>query len=238
MENMRILFAEDDPELGPIVAKGLREQTYAVDLAAEGKTAAFLAGINEYDVILLDIMLPARSGLDVCRDLRARGDRTPVLMLTARDAVADRVNGLDAGADDYLTKPFAFTELLARIRALLRRGPQTMPDVIAVEDLVVDTRAQTATRSGRALGLTAKEYALLEYLVRNAGRLVSRADLSAHVWDDNHDPLSNSIEVYVSRLRKKLDGGGVAPLLHTRRGSGYMLAPDPERVPSSVRERP
>jgi two-component system copper resistance phosphate regulon response regulator CusR len=148
-------------------------------------------------------------------------------MLTARDAVADRVAGLDSGADDYLTKPFALAELLARLRALLRRGPALAPGTITVGDLVVDTHAQRATRAGRDLGLTTKEYAMLEYLARHAGRVVGRAELSEHVWDDNHDPLSNVLEVYVARLRKKVDGAGAPPLIATRRGAGYLLqAPD------------
>jgi two-component system copper resistance phosphate regulon response regulator CusR len=170
----------------------------------------------------------------VCRELRARGARTPVLMLTARDAVADRVAGLDSGADDYLTKPFALAELLARLRALLRRGPALAPGTLTVGDLVVDTHAQRATRAGRDLGLTTKEYAMLEYLARHAGRVVGRAELSEHVWDDNHDPLSNVLEVYVARLRKKVDGAGSPPLIATRRGAGYLLQPPAAPAPSAT----
>ncbi len=220
---MRVLVVEDDPSLAALLRKWLGEHAYAVDVAADGERGLYQAAVAEYDVVVLDLGLPGRSGLDVCRELRARGSRVPVLMLTARDAVADRVAGLDSGADDYLTKPFALAELLARLRALLRRGPTLAPGTITVGDLVVDTHAQRATRAGRDLGLTTKEYAVLEYLARHAGRVVGRAELSEHVWDDNHDPLSNVLEVYVARLRKKVDGAGAAPLIATRRGAGYLL---------------
>lgn len=221
---MRILVVEDDPDLAALLRKWLTDHAYAVDVVADGAGALYQTGVSAYDVVILDVGLPGRSGVDVCRELRDRGTRVPVLMLTARDAVADRVAGLDAGADDYLTKPFALAELLARLRALLRRGPELAPGTVTVGDLVVDTHAQRATRAGRDLGLTTKEYAMLEYLARRAGRVVGRAELSEHVWDENHDPLSNVIEVYVARVRKKVDGNGGPPLLHTRRGAGYMLA--------------
>jgi two-component system copper resistance phosphate regulon response regulator CusR len=220
---MRVLVAEDDQSLAGLLRKWLTEHAYAVDIAPDGERALYQASVAEYDVIVLDVGLPGRSGLDVCRELRARRVRAPVLMLTARDGVADRVAGLDSGADDYLTKPFALAELLARLRALLRRGPALAPGIITVGDLVVDTHAQRATRAGRDLGLTTKEYAMLEYLARHAGRVVGRAELSDHVWDDNHDPLSNVLEVYVARVRKKVDGAGGPPLLATRRGAGYVL---------------
>jgi two-component system copper resistance phosphate regulon response regulator CusR len=220
---MRVLVVEDDPSLAALLRKWLVEHAYAVDLAPDGERGLYQAAVSDYDVIVLDVGLPGRSGFDVCRELRARGARTPVLMLTARDAVTDRVAGLDSGADDYLTKPFALAELLARLRALLRRGPALTPGTITVGDLVVDTHAQRATRAGRDLGLTTKEYAMLEYLARHAGRVVGRAELSEHVWDDNHDPLSNVLEVYVARLRKKVDGVGGPPLIATRRGAGYLL---------------
>jgi two-component system copper resistance phosphate regulon response regulator CusR len=222
---MRVLLAEDDPRLGEMLARGLREKAYAVDWVQDGDRAVYLAAVNEYDAAIVDVMMPRRDGLSVCRAVRARGLSFPILVLTARDAVADKVAGLDAGGDDYLTKPFDFEELLARLRALLRRAPRLLPSTITVADLVVDTRAQAARRGARPLPLTPKEYALLEYLARNAGRVVSRADLTAHVWDDNHDPLSNAIEVHVNRLRKKVDPAGAAPLIHTRRGAGYLLAP-------------
>ena len=220
---MRVLIVEDDPRLGNTLAKGLREQAYAVDVVADGERALGLAAVNSYDAIVLDIMLPQRDGLDVCRALRARGSRVPVLMLTARDTVQDKITGLAAGADDYLTKPFAFGELLARLRALLRRGSELLPSVLTVGDLVVDTRSQTAHRQGRAIPLTAKEYALLEFLTRHAGRVLSRAEICAHVWDENHDPWTNTLEVNINRLRRKLDARGAAPLIHTRRGAGYVL---------------
>ena len=224
---MRLLVVEDDPKLAELLSRGLREHAYAVDVATDGKAALYQAAINPYDAIILDVMLPVKSGLEVCRELRARGSRTPVLMLTARDTVLDRVAGLDTGADDYLTKPFAFPELLARLRALLRRAPELLPTTIKVGDLTVDTGAQTATRAGRPLSLTSKEYALLEFLARNAGKVVGRAAISEHVWDENHDPFSNAIEVYVNRLRRKLETDGDPPLIQTRRGAGYVLgAPD------------
>jgi two-component system copper resistance phosphate regulon response regulator CusR len=178
-------------------------------------------------------MLPKRNGFEVAGTLRARGVRTPILMLTARDRVGDKVAGLDAGADDYLTKPFELDELLARLRALLRRGPALAPQLLNVGDLTVDTRSQTATRAGHALSLTTKEYAMLEYLARHAGEVVGRADISAHVWDEHHDPFSNALEVYIGRLRRKVDADGATPLIHTRRGAGYMLADLSTLTPSS-----
>lgn len=220
---MRLLLAEDETQLAQTLAKGLREHAYAVDVAADGAAALYQAAVNDYDAIILDVMMPRKDGLVVCRELRARGNRTPVLMLTARDAVTDRIAGLDAGGDDYLSKPFSFDELLARLRALLRRGRDFVPSTIEVHDLTVETAAQSAHRNGRPLSLTAKEYSLLEFLARNAGRVVSRQAICAHVWDENHDPLSNAIEVYINRLRRKLDTAGEEPLIHTRRGAGYML---------------
>jgi two-component system copper resistance phosphate regulon response regulator CusR len=220
---MRILLVEDDRTFGETLARGLREHSYVVDVAGDGDSSLDQIAVNDYDAIVLDVMLPGMDGLAVCKRLRCEGGHMPVLMLTARDAVSDRIEGLDAGADDYLTKPFDFHELLARLRALLRRRGEVLPAEIEVADLVVDTRRQTARRGGRAIPLTTKEYTFLEYLARNAGRVVSRADISAHVWDSNHDPLSNSLEVYVGRLRRKVDGGAATPLIHTRRGAGYLL---------------
>lgn len=221
---MRLLIAEDDALLAVSLTKGLRESAYAVDVVSDGKVAEVQAATTEYDVLILDVMLPGRTGFDVARHLRARGLSTPILMLTARDTVHDKVEGLDAGADDYLTKPFEFDELLARVRALLRRGEHMLPTTITVADLVVDTGQQLAHRGARRLPLTTREYALLEYLARNAGRVMSRAQICAHVWDDNHDPWSNALDVFVGRLRRKLDAGAARPLIHTRRGAGYMLA--------------
>ncbi len=222
---MRILLAEDDPLLGPTLARGLRERSYAVDLATDGKDAVYRAAVNEYDIIVLDYMIPEIDGLGVAREIRRRGGNTPILILTARDAVADRVAGLDAGADDYLVKPFAFEELLARLRALSRRAATVLPTIISVGDLTLDTRAHRLTKRGREVPLTAKEYALLEFLARNAGAVVSRADITAHVWDDNHDPLSNNLEVFINRVRRRIDDEGAESYIKTRRGSGYVLAP-------------
>ena len=233
---MRILLAEDDRHLRESIARGLREASYAVDDAEDGARAIYLAAVNEYDAIILDIVLPVKDGLDVCREIRRRGMHTPIIMLTARDTVDDRITGLDAGADDYLTKPFDFGELLARLRALVRRRGEVLPAELSVADLVVDTRRHTARRGQRDITLTTKEFALLEHLVRNAGRIVTRAEINAHVWDDNHDPFSNLIDVYVSRLRRKVDGGERVALISTRRGVGYMLsAPAPS--PSSTASR-
>lgn len=220
---MRILLVEDEPNAARMLAKGLREQTYAVDVAADGEAAVYQAGVNDYDLIILDVMLPLKDGFEVCRDLRAGGLAIPILMLTARDAVQDRIAGLDTGADDYLIKPFDFHELLARVRALLRRGQTLRPEVIEIDGLSIDTRARQVRRDNRQIELTAKEYALLEYLARRAGEVVSRSEIAEHVWEENFDPFSNLIEVYVQRLRRKIDEGHALKLLRTRRGEGYML---------------
>jgi two-component system copper resistance phosphate regulon response regulator CusR len=220
---MRILLVEDEPRMANVIAKGLREQSYAVDVAQDGDAGLYQTSINDYDAIILDVLLPQRNGFEVCRELRANGNATPILMLTARAAIDDRLTGFDAGADDYLTKPFSFRELLARLRALLRRDSQLRPEVLEIEDLVIDSASHRVSRAGRDVQLTAKEYALLEYLARRAGHLVSRAELAAHVWDDSFDPFSNTIEVYINRLRKKIDGNHSLKLLHTRRGEGYIL---------------
>jgi two-component system copper resistance phosphate regulon response regulator CusR len=219
---------EDDPRLANLIARGLREQTYAVDVAGNGKDAIVQVALNSYDAIILDVMLPGgMDGFAVVREIRKRGLRTPVMMLTARDAVADRITGLDSGADDYLNKPFDFGELLARLRALLRRPEALQPAVLQVGDLEIDVHSRAVTRAGTAISLTAKEYALLEMLVRHARTVVSRADIVAHVWDENHDPFTNAVEVYINRLRSKIDKAPWPPLLHTRRGAGYMLAETP-----------
>jgi len=220
---MRVLLVEDEPRMANVIAKGLREHSYAVDLAHDGDAGLYQTSINDYDVIVLDVLLPQRDGFQVCRELRRRGNATPVLMLTARAAVDDRLTGFDAGADDYLTKPFSFRELLARIHALLRRDSQLRPDVLEIGDLLIDSASHRVSRANRDVQLTAKEYALLEYLARRAGQLVSRSEIAAHVWDDSFDPFSNTIEVYINRLRKKIDGNHSIKLLQTRRGEGYIL---------------
>jgi DNA-binding response OmpR family regulator len=222
---MRILLVEDEPRMANVIAKGLREQTYAVDVAEDGEAALYQTSINDYDVLVLDVLLPKRDGFEVCRELRARGDATPILMLTARATIDDRITGFDAGADDYLTKPFSFRELLARVRALLRRDAQLRPDLLQLDDLILDSASHRVRRASCEIELTAKEYALLEFLARRAGQLVSRAEIAAHVWDDSFDPFSNTIEVYMNRLRKKIDEKHPVKLLHTRRGEGYILEP-------------
>lgn len=224
---MRILVVEDEPVAAELLAKGLRENAYAVDVAPDGPSALERALINEYDLIVLDVLLPGLDGMEVCRRLRKRSVAIPVIMLTARGGVEERVAGLDAGADDYLPKPFHFPELLARVRALLRRGPVLGPSVQRVGDLSIDTRSRSVERGGRRIELTAKEYTLLAYLTRRQGQVVTRSDISEHVWDEHFDPTSNVIEVYVQRLRRKIDDGHPQQLIHTRRGAGYVLSLPP-----------
>jgi two-component system copper resistance phosphate regulon response regulator CusR len=221
---MRLLLAEDDAALRDTIARGLREQLFVIDVVADGEAALVAALAEPYDVIILDVLLPQRTGRDVCRVLRERGVHTPILLLTALDGPDDTIAGLDAGADDYLTKPFAFGVLVARLRALLRRRGEVLPPTIDVADLQVDTRRREVTRAGRLVPLTAREYTFLAYLARHAGRVVGREELASHVWDDSHDPTANLIDVYVSRIRRKLDGDASQPLLHTRRGQGVLLA--------------
>jgi two-component system copper resistance phosphate regulon response regulator CusR len=225
---VRILLVEDEPNAAQMLAKGLREQTYAVDLAADGEAALHQANVNDYDLIILDVMLPKKDGFEVCRELRAAGSPVPILMLTARDAVEDRIAGLDTGADDYLIKPFDFHELLARVRALLRRSPALRAEEIEIGDLVIDTRTRRVERAGQPIQLTAKEYALLECLARRAGEVVTRAEIAEHVWDESYDPFSNLIEVYVQRLRRKIGEGRQPRLIRTLRGEGYRLAAENE----------
>ena len=221
---MRVLIVEDEPAVADLLERALREAAWAPDRVATVSAALEALAVNDYDLAILDIGLPDISGLDVCRRWRQRGGRTPVLMLTARAGLADRVTGLDAGADDYLAKPFAVEELLARLRALARRPPSSLDVTLRVGDLEMHTARRTVSRDGRAIRLTAREYALLEYLMRNVDRLVSRAQILNHVWDDNFDPVANVVDVLVGRLRRKIDLPGYPPLLHTVRGAGYQLS--------------
>jgi two-component system copper resistance phosphate regulon response regulator CusR len=223
VDELRILLVEDEPNAARLLAKGLREQGYAVDTAEDGEQALYQTSINDYDLVILDIMLPRKDGFEVCREMRAAGSIVPVLMLTARETVDDRIIGLDSGADDYLTKPFSFRELLARTRALLRRGEMLHPETIRIADLEIDMLGRRARRADSNIQLTVKEYALLEYLARNVDRVLSRAEIAEHVWDENFDVFSNLIEVYIQRLRRKIDDGHALKLFHTRRGEGYVL---------------
>lgn len=219
---MRILVVEDDARVASFVRRGLREEHYAVDVARDGEQALFLAQTNDYDLMVLDLLLPKRGGIEVLRTLRAERVTVPILILTAKDEPQDKVAGLDAGADDYLTKPFAFEELLARVRALLRRRGDLMPTLLRADDLALDTVRHRATRAGRELVLTNREYALLEFFLRHADAVVTRTMLAEHVWEHDFDPLSNVIDVHVARLRQKIDDGS-GKLLHTVRGQGYVL---------------
>lgn len=220
---LRILLVEDEASAARMLAKGLREHGYAVDVSGDGEDALYRLSINDYDLVVLDVMLPRKNGLQVCREMRSSGSTLPVLMLTARDAVSDRVAGLDTGADDYLNKPFDFNELLARVRALLRRGPSLQTEIIKIADLIIDNQARRVRRAGRPVELTAKEFSLLDYLARNRDKVVNRTQIAEHVWDENFDVFSNLIEVYIQRLRRKIDDGHNCKLLRTIRGEGYML---------------
>jgi two-component system copper resistance phosphate regulon response regulator CusR len=232
---MRIAFAEDDRQLRAAVSRGLKEAGYTVDQAGTGGQVLDLASAREYDAIVLDVMLPSPDGIAVCKTLRASGNRAPILMLTALDSVDRRIAGLDAGADDYLTKPFDFGELLARLRALVRRHAEPVPPIVTVADLAIDTRRHSVRRGSRAVELTAKEYALLLYLATNAGRVVTRAELLSKVWGDSGNSYTNIIDVYASRLRKKVDDTAEVPLIATVRGAGFMLSAPEEPVADSGR---
>jgi DNA-binding response OmpR family regulator len=220
---MRILVVEDDPDMARFIARGLGEQSYAIDVAGTGEVALEYATTASYDALVLDAMIPPPDGFEVCRRLRAEGVNVGILMLTARDSLADRVEGLDSGADDYLVKPFEFAELLARLRAVLRRRGTRQYPVIEVSDLRLDTRSHRVQRGGVELLLTNKEYGLLEFLAANAGRVVGREEIAEHVWNDEFDPFSNLIEVYIGRLRRIVDRDREPKLIHTIRGSGYIL---------------
>lgn len=220
---MRILIAEDDKKVAHFIEKGLKEERYAVDVCYDGEEAVFLSEINPYDVIILDIMLPKKNGFAVCREIRKNGVLTPVIMLTARSQVQDRVRGLQEGADDYLSKPFAFEELLARVQALLRRSHDYKSKTLKVGDLELDLVSRKVTREGKSISLTGREYALLEYLMRNKGRIVTQTMIIEHVWDMNYEGMSNIVNVYINHLREKIDKDFPITYIHTIRGVGYKI---------------
>jgi heavy metal response regulator len=220
---MRLLLVEDQPKVARFIQRGLEEEHYAVDVTASGEDALALLDVTPYDLVILDIMLPGIDGMQVCRELRRAGHSVPVLMLTARDSLEDKVIGLDTGADDYLTKPFAFPEFLARVRALLRRQEEVKTSQIQVGDLVLDTATHEVTRAGQPIELASKEYAVLEYLMRRAGQVITRTMILEAVWDYDFDPGSNVVDVYIRYLRRKIDDPHPIKLLETIRGSGYRL---------------
>jgi two-component system copper resistance phosphate regulon response regulator CusR len=220
---MRILIAEDDKQVAGFLKKGLKEEQYAVDVCYDGEEALFQAQVNDYDLIILDVMLPKKNGYAVCKEIREEGNLTPILMLTVRDQLEDKVRGLQEGADDYLTKPFAFEELLARIKALLRRTQDYKTKTLKVGDLELDPVSRKVSRAGKSITLTGKEYALLEYLMRNKGRIITQAMIIDHVWDMNYDGLSNVVNVYINHLREKIDKEFSRKYIHTLRGSGYKI---------------
>jgi heavy metal response regulator len=220
---MRILLVEDEKKVADFIKRGLKEEGYSVDVAFDGEEGDFQASNNEYDAIILDLMLPKIDGISLCKKLRADKINAPVLILTARDSVKDKVTGLDSGANDYLTKPFSFDELLARIRALLRKNESAVPARLQIGDLILDLLTHKVSRAGKEIILTNKEYALLEYLMRNPGSIVSRTMISEHVWDIDFDTFTNVIDVYVNYLRNKIDKGAKKKLIHTIRGRGYTI---------------
>lgn len=221
---MRILLVEDDQKAARLLARGLQEEGFAVDVAHSAEDAEAMSP-QPFQLFILDWMLPGKDGNTLCRDLRARGVRTPILMLTARDAVGDRIAGLDTGADDYLTKPFVFDELLARVRALLRRVELAQPAPVAMADLQIDPMSRTVTRAGVRIDVTQKEYAILELLLANAGDVVSRAQLAERIWHADLIAIDNLIDVHMKNLRRKVDAPGLPPLIHTVRGQGFRMAP-------------
>jgi len=220
---MRLLIVEDEPKVARFVERGLREEHYAVDVAANGEAGLDLALVHDYDLVILDVMLPKKDGFEVLEALRAAKRPCKVLMLTARDSVKDRVRGLDGGADDYLVKPFAFAELLARVRALLRRSGGMEVTTLSFADLVLDVKARKVTRAGQPVALSAREFAVLEHLLRHQGEVISRTRLSEQVWDQHFDSMTNVIDVTLYHLREKVDRGFASPLIHTVRGVGYVL---------------
>jgi DNA-binding response OmpR family regulator len=225
---MKVLVIEDDPSISAFLERGLREAGFAVDVAANGIGGEQLARNGGYDVVLLDLMLPQKSGLSVLHSLRAGGQHVPIICLTAKDTVHDRVAGLDAGADDYLVKPFSVAELLARIRAVLRRGLPVANTAMRIRDLKIDPAARTVERAGRRIDLSPKEYAVLEYLARNEGHILTRTMILQHVWDCRYDPQTNVVDVHINRLRRKIDDGYSYPLISTVRGAGYVIREDSE----------
>ena len=221
---MRILVVEDEHRIAQAIKEGLEQETYAVDVACDGEEGYNCASVEEYDLIIMDVTMPKMDGFEVVKKLRTDGKHTPVIMLTAKDQNKDIVNGLDSGADDYLAKPFSFEELLARIRALLRRPKETINSVLKVQDLTVDTNSHKVMREGKQIKLSSKEYALLEYMVRNQGKVLSKNNLIAHVWDFDSDILSNNVEVFITHLRNKIDKPFKGPeLIQTVRGFGYKV---------------
>jgi heavy metal response regulator len=220
---MRVLVVEDNPHMGPYLEQGLREQGFAVDLVTDGDAGLDYAATGVYDLLILDRMLPGRDGLALLRRLRAAAVGTPAIFLTAKGAVSDRVEGLDCGADDYIVKPFSFAELVARIRVVLRRGPELQPAILKIADLVVDPATHAVERAGQRIELSAKQFALLHYLMRHAGQVVSRTMIQEHVWNYDFDGLTNVVDVHINRLRNKVDRGFDRPLIHTLRGVGYVL---------------
>jgi DNA-binding response OmpR family regulator len=220
---MRILLVEDEAKVSSFIARGLAAERFAVDVAADGPSGLDLANTYHYDLIMLDLMLPGMAGTEVLRRIRTRNSTVPVLILTAKDAVSDKINNFEAGADDYLTKPFAFAELLVRIKALLRRGPVTRSSTVRVDNLELDRLSQQVKRAGKRIELTSKEYALLEYLMSNAGRVLSRTMIIEHVWDQSFDGITNIVDVYVRHLRDKVDDSHERKLIRTVRGVGYTI---------------
>jgi len=223
---MRILIVEDDRKIAGFIAKGLREVQYAVDIFHDGEDGAYWAVENEYDLIILDVMLPGKNGFEICKEIRAASKVTPIIMLTAKDAVDDKVKGLSFGADDYMSKPFSFTELLARIQALLRRANKYASQNLVADDLTLDITARRVHRAGKEIELTGREFSLLEYLLRNKNRIVTENMIIEHVWDMNSELFTNVVNVYIHHLRKKIDSGFQKKLIITKRGRGYILKDD------------
>lgn len=221
---MRVLLVEDEAKIADFIRRGLSEYGHAVDVASDGDEALDWVHVAEFDIIILDVMLPVRDGIEVCRELRTRGVQMPVIMLTARDAIEDRVRGLDSGADDYLVKPFAFSELLARLRALTRRQPALVDSFLRMGDLDLDTATRQASRQGRPIPLTSKEYTLLEYLMRHPHQVLTRTMIAEHVWNYDFDSATNVIDVHIRNLRRKIDDPYPRKLIHTVRGAGYRIS--------------